>query len=282
MPPQNTNPLSALLTDGTRRMVCADEAAYLTAWQTHSRPFTHALLPMAVAGGLIADRLSWVFQAGYQAACRDVFPDARSDTWIAFAASEDRKGNPPLPGVTMSEGCLNGSKTWVAAARHVQQLAIKLGSGPAARYLLVARDAPGLTVEVGHTPGFLSDMSQGKAHFDHTPLSATAELDPSRIRQFHLTEPLYVYAAFCGFVIGGTDEPDLVACAHQCLAAIAPALRSVGGALDRASLGQADDRAQDLLARLSGNRIHAAGDWHADQRLISMYSRNVQRQVQAP
>ena len=274
------DPLRALMTEGPRRMACPDEPAYLAAWQAHALPWADALLPMAVAAGRIADRLAWVFQAGYQAACRDAFPDARSSGWIAYAASEDRKNDPPLPGVTLADGCLNGSKTWVAGARSVQELAIKLGSGPDARYLLVPRATPGLTVVTGRTPRFLSEMSQGQAHFDRTPLAATTALDPSRIRHFGLVEPLYVYAAFCGFVLGGTDEPDLVACARDCLAAIAPALQSVGGTLDRAHLGQADTRAQDLLVRLSGNRLHAAGNWLSDQRLISMYSGNVQRHMQ--
>jgi hypothetical protein len=180
----------------------------------------------------------------------------------------------------LADGYLNGFKTWVAGARSIQELAIKLGSGPDARYLLMPRDTPGLTVLPGHTPRFLSEMSQGQARFDRTPLSATTALDPRRIRHFGLVEPLYVYAAFCGFVLGGTEEPDLMACARDCLAAIAPALQSVGGTLDRAHLGHADARAQDLLARLSDNRLHAAGNWLSDQRLISMYSGNVQRHVQ--
>ncbi len=272
--------LRALMADGPRRIACPDEPAYLAAWQAHALPWADALLPMAVAAGRIADRLAWVFQAGYQAACRDAFPDVRSSGWIAYAASEDRKNDPPLPGVTLADGCLNGFKTWVAGARSLEQLAIKLGSGPDAHYLLIPRDTPGLTVLPGHTRRFLSEMSQGQAHFDRTPLAATTALDPRRIRHFGLVEPLYVYAAFCGFVLGSTDEPDLVACARDCLAAIAPALQSVGGTLDHPHLGQADARAQDLLARLSDNRLQAAGNWLSDQRLISMYSGNVQRHVQ--
>lgn len=274
------NALDALLSAGTRRLRCADEAAYFAAWQTQARPHIDHLLSMAVIAGSIADRLAWVFQAGYQAACRDAFPDARSGGWIAYAATEDRKGVPPLPGVTLADGHLTGTKTWVAAARTVQHLAIKLGSGPQARYQLVPRDAPGLAVAPGNASRFLADMSQGRAHFDRTPIGATVELDPARIRHFGLLEALYIYAAFCGFVIGGTDEPELTRLARDCLGAIAPALRSVGGTLDRASLGQADTLAQELLARLDGNRTDAAGDWETDQRLIAMYSPGVRRQVQ--
>lgn len=269
-----------LVANGPRRTACVDEAAYLAAWREHALPLADNLLPMAVMAGLVTDRLAWVFMAGYQSACRHVFPGARIDDWIAYAASEDRKGEPPLPGVTIENGCLNGAKTWVAAARTVQQLAIKVGTGPAARYLLVPRDAPGLTVEPGSRPGFLSDLSQGRAHFANTPLNGTTELNPEQIQQFGLLEPLYIYAAFCGFVMGGTREHDLVVCARDCLDGVEPALRSVGGKLDRYQIEKADARAQDLLVRLSGNRINAAGDWDADQRLIAMYSRGVRRRVQ--
>lgn len=273
-------PLLTLIIDGARRMPCTHEAAYLAAWKARALPLADSPLPLAVAGGMIADRLAWVFQAGYQAACRDAFPEIRSRGWIAYAASEDRKGAPPLPGVTLADGRLFGSKTWVAAAGSLDQLAIKLGSGPSARYLLVPRDAPGLTLMPGDRPSFLADLSQGQAHFEGTPLVATADLDPGRIRQFSLIEPLHIYAAFCGFVIGSTDEPALTERARDCLAAIAATRGPAGTALDRTRLGHADALVQDLGARLAGNRLQAAGDWQSDERLIAMYSRSLQRQAQ--
>jgi hypothetical protein len=51
---------------------------------------------MAVQGGLLADRLAWVFVAGYQAALRRTFPDQAYSGWAASAVSEDRRGDPPL------------------------------------------------------------------------------------------------------------------------------------------------------------------------------------------
>lgn len=270
----------APLIDKVRRMPCTDEAAYLAAWKAHALPLADGPLPLAVAGGMIADRLAWVFQAGYQAACRDAFPEIRCSGWIAYAASEDRKGDPPLPGVTLADGHLHGSKTWVAAARSLDQMVIKLGSGPDARYLRVPRDAPGLTLVPGHRSGFLGDLSQGQAHFERTPLSATAQLDPGRIRRFPVTEPLYLYAAFCGFVIGSTREAELDRCARDCLAAVAAALGPAGSGLDRSRLAHADALAQDLRTRLAGNRLQAAGDWPGDERLIAMYSRSLQEQAQ--
>lgn len=271
-----------LVANGPRRMHCADEAAYLDAWRSHALPQVDALLPMAVTAGLVADRLAWVFVAGYQAACRHVFPEVRSEHWIAFAASEDRSGEPALPGLRLADGCLDGTKTWVAAARSVQHLVVRLGDGPEARYLHVPRAAPGLTITPGERASFLADMSQGRAHFARTPVHAATALSPARVGLFGLLEPLYIYAAFCGFVLGSSSERDLVTCARDCLDGVEPAIASVGGELDRHNIEKADARAQDLLVRLSGNRIDAAGDWDVDQRLVAMYSRGVRRRVQQP
>ena len=79
-------------------------------------------------------------------------------------------------------------------------------------------------------------------------------------------------------MLGGTKENDLVTCSHDCLDGVEPALASIGtDELDRRNLEKADARAQDLLVRLSGNRIEAQGDWDTDQRLIAMYSKGLRR-----
>ena len=43
---------------------------------------------MAVHGGMLADRMAWVFVAGYQAALRRTFPDQALPRWAALAVSE--------------------------------------------------------------------------------------------------------------------------------------------------------------------------------------------------
>ena len=227
-----------------------------------------------------------MFAAGYQAACRHAFPGRDYGSWVAYAASEDRKGDPPLPAVAIageaSGGTLNGYKTWIAAARSVTDLIVKVGTGEAARYFHIQRQSPGLDIDPGTPASFLADLSQGRAHFDSAPITAAHQLHDHLVRQFALLEPLYVYAAFCGFVLGGTTEHDLVTCAHDCLDGVEPALASIDADdLDLRNLQKADARAQDLLVRLSGNRIDAAGDWDSDQRLVAMYSKGIRRRVAA-
>ncbi|MDP6342951.1 MAG: hypothetical protein QF491_05405, partial [Alphaproteobacteria bacterium] len=57
-----------------------DEAAWYGLWCGAD---LGALPPpiAALHGGLLADRLAWVFVAGYQAAVRSVFPEVPSTGW---------------------------------------------------------------------------------------------------------------------------------------------------------------------------------------------------------
>lgn len=264
-----------LVASGPRRESAMEEAQYHKLWREYAKG-QEDLLAMAVTGGLVADRLAWVFVAGYQAACRRAFPTAAFDDWVAYAATEDRKGEPPLPGVTIANRTLAGSKTWVAAAENVVDLIIKVGRGADAQYLRIPRTSANLTIDPGERKSFLGELSQGRAHFDGTPFEDSQVLDASEVKSFRLFEPLYIYAAFCGHVLGSTTEHDLVACSHDCLDGVEAALASIGThELDRYHVEKADARAQDLLVRLTGNRVQTAGDWDVDQRLVAMYSRGL-------
>jgi hypothetical protein len=110
-----------LVATGLKRIESASEAAYRDAWNERVVPLDSDPLAMAIAGGLIADRMAWVFVAGYQAACRHVFSSAALRSWVSYAATEDREGDPPLPGVRLtgepSSGTLSGNKAWIGAAR---------------------------------------------------------------------------------------------------------------------------------------------------------------------
>ena len=266
----------SLVEGGLRRVEAANEAAYRDAWIEHALPLEPDLLAMAISGGMIADRMAWVFVAGYQAACRHVFPSAALQSWVSYAATEDRDGDPPLPGVrltgTPSAGTLSGNKAWIAAARSVGQLVVRVGTGPEAIYFVVDRDRRGLTIDPKQRD-FLANLSQGRARFEETPVTGTDVIDGTRIGLLAFVEPLYVYSAFCGFVLSGTTEPDLLAGCHDCLDAVEPALASIrAGDVGHTNLDEANTLAEDLLVRLAGNRAGAAGRWEADQKIILMYA----------
>ena len=269
----------SLVAGGLHRVEAATEAAYRDAWTEHALPREPDLLAMAISGGLIADRVAWVFVAGYQAACRHVFPSAALRSWVSYAATEDREGDPPLPGVrltgTPSAGTLSGNKAWIAGARSVGQLVVRVGTGPEATYFVVDRDRHGVTIDP-KPRDFLADLSQGQAGFEETPVTGADAVDGTRIGLLEFVEPLYVYSAFCGFVLGGTTEPDLVAGGHDCLDAVEPALSSIrAGDVDQVNLDKAGALAQDLLVRLAGNRAGAAGHWETDQKIVAMYASEI-------
>ncbi|MAR28106.1 MAG: hypothetical protein CMD51_01000, partial [Gammaproteobacteria bacterium] len=75
----------------------ADEQAFANMWLQQVAPLS-SRVAQAVQGGLLADRLAWVFVAGYQCALRHTFAQLPADSMAAFAVSEDRKGEPVLPG----------------------------------------------------------------------------------------------------------------------------------------------------------------------------------------
>ena len=269
----------SLVEDGLHRVESASEAAYRDAWTEHALPREPDLLAMAISGGIIADRMAWVFVAGYQAACRHVFPSAALRSWVSYAATEDREGDPPLPGVRLtgepSAGTLSGNKAWIGAARGMAQLVVRVGTGPEATYFLVDRERHGVTIDP-KPQDFLADLSQGRARFEETPVTSADVVDGDGIGLLGFVEPLYVYAAFCSFVLGGTTEPDIVSRCHDCLDAVDAALASLRvGDVDEVNQANADALAQDLLARLAGNRAGAAGDWETDQKIVAMYSSDI-------
>ena len=236
---------------------------------------------MAIAGGLCADRLAWVFIAGYQAAIRCTFSDAVLSGWAAFAVSEDRQPDNPLPGVTVqhdSQGqVLTGHKTWVAAAEHIDQLIIKAGHRSNAQYFLLDRDEPGLTLTLRPAGNFLSELSQGAAHLNGVRVTKRQLLDGARVALFGPREALFIYAAFCAFVLAKSPDPTQ---RERCRAMLrrVPALLTSGfsSAADVSTLKQFDADVQQLLTDVETDSFPRNSSWPLDRRLISMYSKGIQ------
>ena len=266
---------------------CPSEAEYLAMWKkcfTADKPAasTADLLAMAVTGGLLADRLAWVFVGGYQSAIRRTFMHEVFSGWGAFAVSEDRKGQPPLPGVTVQGSAqgevVSGYKTWVACSDSVEHVVIKAGSGAHARYFNLHRATPGLTLSskqaVAKSRGFLAEMSQGIAHFQNVAVAQA--LDDTEVARFGIRETLYIYCAFCGHAGQFySNRVDVEVCAEL--------IRRLGALLENLPTDQigldelkaVDAAVQNLLGQISPEA--GGANWAKDSRLIAMYSPGIQK-----
>ena len=250
----------------------ADELAYSAAWLQHIGPLT-SRVEKAVQGGLLSDRMAWVFVAGYQCALRHTFSELPEDSMAAFAVSEDRKGKPPLPGVKsrQEDGVVyvSGYKTWVACCASLSHLVIKSDRGAQARYYCIERGTPGLTLTPKYG-SFLAEMSQGVAKLDEVVVAKA--LDPSAVGHFGLRETLYIYMAFCAWAGKFGAPSELCSSIIGRLAALADHPPQDESTL--AELKAVDDAVQTLRAEIPSS---AATHWEQDQRLIAMYSPGIQR-----
>ena len=267
------NPLSSLL-ELTVSDPVATEADFLKLWQSHCQgcdPFE-----MAVIGGALADRFSWIFTAGYQGAIRHVFPSERFEGWAAFAVSEDRSDKDPLPGVTYREAdngfLLSGSKTWVAASAHCSDIIFSAGRGGEKRFFRVARNQEHLTVETRPTGRMLPDLSQGSAHFEGVYLPATQEVDTTLVPGFGPCEVLYIYTAFLAStsVRAPAERDEAMALLEQ--AELISQRTEVSR--DHEDMIELDRGVQTLLQHLRANVFGDVDLWRRDYKLVAMYARS--------
>lgn len=266
---------------------CATEVEYLALWKkclSADKPAASPtdLLAMAVTGGLLADRMAWVFVGGYQSAIRHTFMREAFSGWVAFAVSEDRKGQPPLPGVTVHNSAqgdvVSGYKTWVACSDSVEHLVIKAGSGADAGYFNIHRTTPGLTVSnkraVANPGSFLAEMSQGIAHLQDVAVAQV--LDDTEVARFGIRETLYIYCAFCAHAGQFySNQVDVEFCAEliRRLGALLENLPTDQMGLDE--LKAVDTAVQKMLGQISPGAIDS--NWSKDRQLIAMYSPGIQK-----
>ena len=274
--------------DRFRALNVPTEAQYLALWREHAERQSD-FVSMALAGGLYADRLAWVFIAGYQAAIRCTFPGAELSGWAAFAVSEDRQPDNPLPGVTVQGApqsqVLNGHKTWVAAAEHIDQLIVKAGRGGDAQYFALDRAEPGLELSVRPAAGFLSELSQGAAHLNGVRVAEPQLLDASQVPLFGIREALFIYAAFCAFVLARSPDSTRRERSRSLAREVPSLLASrFSASAELSALKQFDADVQELLDDIDneaenntgGNTFPLSANWPRDRRLISMYSKGIQ------
>lgn len=180
----------------------ATEGAYHAAWLERDLGSREPAV-MAALGGALADRLPWVFMAGYEATLRRCFPDLRAERgWSAFANTE---GVGELPGTSLTGEAgsrrLSGWKTWLAGADHVARLLVSAKHNELP-LLVIRRDQQGVVIEHSRSGGYLPELVQGRVRFDDVAVlegqvTGNAETFPT----FRASEGGYVRLALNAFML---------------------------------------------------------------------------------
>ncbi len=277
--------IESFLCGETKPLVAGDEAAWYQHWNEKNLA---ELSPLASAlqGGLIADRLPWVFVAAYQAAIRSVFPEVPRQGWAAFVATEDKKDPEARPGTKLcgrgSVKMLSGYKSWVAQSQHVDHLVVTArGEDGEQCCVYVERNRPGVTLTHREVPGFLGAMSQGFALFEEVEIRPECIFPGDRVESFVRTEPPFVMLASSAFLLAQLRDAD--AGLRDTLVALTLALcefcNEKGGKDSPAPgiLAALDRGLQDCVGRFEAAvDLSALPGWAEDSRLLSMYSKRIQ------
>ena len=223
----------------------------------------------AFTGGLISDRLAFLFISGYQAAVRRTFK-LTNRTWTVLATSEDRNPDHPRPGLTESNSRVNGFKTWVASSRFAEDIIISVDG---TKLYIANRETPGLNLSHKAAPGFLRDMSQGVAEFKDVAISDLQALGEFDLKLFAKREPLYLYFAFCGF-LHRKGLPDITPLLDDLL------IIASGDFTDpaqKALFATTDTRISKIFSEIEPDLF--AGDYEQDKGLMSLYSKVIQKRA---
>lgn len=194
--------LSEILDHANTPVDCDNEKTYRSRWVEATTDVENTF-QAAVAGGLVADRIEWVFIAGYQAAIRANFPvedfvDYQANHWLSVAVSE-HKAEKGIPGVSAivddSRIILNGTKSWIASSSFVDALIVKAGRGEQSRCVFVPRGIGGLAITTNPEPKAMPALSQGQAIFTDVELDNNLSIERALLKSFARFEALYIFIA---------------------------------------------------------------------------------------
>ena len=209
--------LHAKLSSSSTPETCSDEKIYRSKWLSATR---ESLSPfqLAVAGGLIADRIEWIFIAGYQAAIRAQFPLTdfdfhRASHWLSVAVSE-YKADKNIAGVSVTTSNtgtrLDGTKSWIASSDHVDALIVKVGRGEESCCFYVPANNDGVTIATQLNPRVMPALSQGEARFAAVNVGQDTAIDRMLLKTFSAQEALFIFVAATASLRANAENADAV------------------------------------------------------------------------
>lgn len=197
----------------------------------------------ALAGGFAADRPTWAFAAGYQAAIQCLAPSCPKE-WIAAICITEKDGPHPArikcrltPSADGSGWRLDGDKTFVSGAGEAEILlvAASIGFSPDGRNCLrmasVPADSKGVTVMPLPPLGMVPEMPHGQVRFEAVSLAQDA-LWPGdgyagAIKPFRTLEDLHVTGAFLGWLFAVGRRFGWPASTKETMVSLMVAVRSL-------------------------------------------------------
>ena len=254
------------------------EEGYKQLWLSISP--TQSPFSMALQAGMLADRLSWVFIAGYQSAQRACFADLPEHAWVSFAVSEDRTGE--VPGTTLDGNVLRGTKTWVASVDLTDFILVGTPGDDGLVCMLVDARDPGVSLLARKSAGFLGEMSQGSATFDDVKIDPSQFRSSERVKDFGLAEPFFILTAACGFVMRESLRLSDTRLSEEVVevAYNLETLSEGGFANDVEQLLAIQNRFVEIGKRC-GQAQGGSTDWKHNGRLLGLYRKALQKRVAA-
>ena len=244
------------------------EADYYSLWMSQLDESWSAE-QTAFAGGFISDRLAFLFISAYQAAVRRTF-NLNTRTWTVLAISEDRNPHNSMPGLTESNDRVNGFKTWVASSKFAEDIIVSVDTK---KLYIANRNTLGLSLTHKAAPGFLGDMSQGVAEFQNVAIRDLQALEDFDLKLFAKREPLYLFFAFCGFLLRGR-LPGITPLLDDLLMI---ASGDFTEPVHKALFAKIDTSVNEIFSEMAPGLF--AGDYEKDKGLMSLYSKVIQKRA---
>lgn len=261
----------------------------------------------AIIGGWYADRLSYAFMSGYQAALRRLVPSLPWDVFAALCVTE-ADGNSPRDIHTQlathdddpSFCVLNGTKTFVTGGDTAQLLLVAASEGRTEdgknriRLVIVKRDTQGVHISHASELHFLPEVQHSRVDFDNVQVRR-AQIFPGDgytryLKPFRTLEDIHVFAAALAHIYHvariyewpAVIKEDLIS---QLVALRALALSPSEHPSVHIALGGLLRQAKGLLARLDDYWPQTTEDiftrWERDKCLFDVAESLRERRLQA-
>jgi hypothetical protein len=262
-------------------------------WESSSvNQYEH--LVMSLLGGAMADRLAWVFHAGYQGMMRYAFPFCPRQGWSSYLVAEDKSGEYPGTTLTRVDGglVLGGYKSWVAAADHVEHLVVTAREERTSDSVIVLTSsaAAGVSLSSRQSPGFLGELSQGFAAFEDVAIPDNCVFTSADLpADFSQSEPHHVLTALNAFMLNqvvrlGGDDAIVDALDGSLMLADKLLDDSVTGddyVIGLAELDAATDDTANRFSELVEMKDPALYQrWRRDSGLVNMFSPGLQKRAE--